>query len=237
MTGPTSPAPGRRAVSAPARPRTVALMGIDGAGKTTQTRLLARHLAADGIQAHHLTNEVGATVREALDGYARERGHPDHASLAGDTAAHLAWAVTKATGLLAAANLLEGRADAVLVADRYTYCHYATERLTGGGGEALLRALHRHIPEPDLAVFIDADPGTAARRTEERGHGVETVETLRAYRDAYREMPEFAGFTVIDGDAPPEVVHRAVVDLVAKEFDLPATAGPRASAARPCGCR
>ncbi|WP_067497388.1 hypothetical protein [Actinoplanes sp. TFC3] len=211
------------------RHRTVALMGIDGAGKTTQTRLLAGHLRADGVDALPLTNDAGGAIRGALDGYARSQGHPDHASLLGDKAAYLAWAVTKATSLHAAAHLLEDRPDAVLVADRYTYCHYATDRLQGTDAEPLLRALHAGIPEPDVAIFIDVDPALAARRTRERGHGVETVDTLTRYRRAYVELDEFSRFTVVDGTAQPAEVHRRVVQVLATESGRP-------QLALPCGC-
>ncbi len=111
------------------RPAIIALLGVDGVGKTTQARLLARTLSAAGQPASYFENGGGRPIVDAL---ARLLGRRDGPDLLGSRV-HVAveatfrgLAITRALAL----SRLTGR---IAVMDRYAYCQYAVMRLRGDG--------------------------------------------------------------------------------------------------------
>lgn len=101
----------------------------------------------------------------------------------------------------------------VAVLDRYAVCQYASLRARGAHQwEPLARRVYALFPPPDVTFLLVVDPAEAQRRIEARGEDVETLEFLRASDAAYRSLPEADQFVVIDGNAPPDEVERAIRD-------------------------
>lgn len=176
------------------RPVLIAVVGIDGAGKTSQAHELAGWLRAWDWHVRYVPNQTLLPVRRALDRIAVEDGLSDHTELLdADTMRLLA-----SGARLAALHDALVEPAPVTVVDRYTYCQYAAARVLGAGNEDVLRRLNRELPTPDLTLYLDIEPVEAQRRIKERGVDEETLEFLTGFRDAYRSLPEYETFTVVE---------------------------------------
>jgi len=146
MVGESLPAPGILIV----------LEGIDGAGTTTQARLLAAELEARGVSVH-LTREpsdgpVGRLLREILAG----RHAPTDATtlallFAADRADHIQREVEPA--------LAAGR---TVISDRWYHSSLAYQGTSED--RAWIAELNRRALRPDLTVFLRVAPEVAAAR-------------------------------------------------------------------------
>jgi dTMP kinase len=198
-----------------ARGRLLVLEGLDGAGTTTQARLLGERLAAEG-RAVHVTAEpsrgpVGALVRQVLTRRVVGSGDGfDPAALA----------------LLFAADRLDHHAVEIapklaegidVVSDRYTLSSLAYQGLATGD-LAWVEAVNARAPTADLTVFLRASPEVALRRRRAASLDREIFEissfqrrVARSYDRAIGQL-RAAGQEVVevDGEAPVEVVARAV---------------------------
>lgn len=198
------------------RLRTVALVGIDGSGKTTQGHGLAQWLTAQGRPATYWQNAGG---RRWFGRLARRVGRADGEALLGRAGmlgveAVLRWlAIARALG----SSRLTGR---IAVMDRYAVCQYASVRAHAPArvaipdrardelrpGERLARAAYRFFPPPDVTFLLVVPAVEAYHRIEARGTDHERLEFLTAAAAAYEQLPEAATFVRIDADAPPDEV-------------------------------
>jgi dTMP kinase len=192
--------------------RFIALEGGEGAGKSTQARLLAEALRPLGIDAV-VTRESGGTPgAEAIRALLLD---PEG----------LGWG-TGAEALLFAA----ARADHVerlirpalqagrwVICDRFVDSSRAYQSGQGGLSDADILALHRIGSGsllPDLTLLIEVSPEEASRRTMARDSGRADriggrgADYHAAVTNRFREMAraEPDRFVVIDGDASPDQV-------------------------------
>lgn len=238
MCGPRLPSVGMSAPSvgppvAVKRPvRTVALVGVDGSGKTTQARLLAAALAGAGHPAVYRQNAGG---RAWFGRLAARWGRGDAEGLFGRRGMLLIESLLR---WLAIARTLLRRAvrHEIAVMDRYAACQFASLRARGAGPAAERRArlAYRLFPRPDVTFLLAVDPAVARERIDRRGTDRESIEYLTAADRAYRSLPEAAGFVVIDANGSPEQVHAAIrAGLAAAMVSqaVPAAAGSSAMAA------
>ncbi|MEJ2851896.1 MULTISPECIES: dTMP kinase [unclassified Saccharothrix] len=195
----------------------VAVVGLDGAGKTTQVEGLGEWLRARAVPVEVLPNQSLAPVRAVLTRIAREDGFADHYDMLGVGTMRLISACAKLAYLSRLGRTLD-TSDSVVVVDRYTYCQYAAARAQGADNEDFLRRMNAALPVPDLTVFLDVDPVEAHRRIEARGIDSESMDFLRAFRAAYRSLPEFGTFTVVDGGRSPEEVAESLRRTVLRAF-------------------
>jgi dTMP kinase len=180
----------------------IAIEGIDGAGTTTQTRLLADTLAARGLPIH-TTREpsdgpVGVLIRQMLTGRvvvpgiggARAPRWPTMALLfAADRVDHLDAEVIP--------NLMDG---VTVITDRYDYSSVAYQSLSAGGDReetiAWVRTLNAQARRPDLTIVLDVDPDNASIRRQLRSGSRELFEEEELqvalatfYKDIDRHFP------------------------------------------------
>jgi dTMP kinase len=202
--------------------RIVAIIGIDGAGKTTQAQLLAGWLGAHGHPADYWQNAGG---RRWFSRLARHLGRRD------------AQGLLSVRGMLFVESVLRWLAIAralirsqlrrrIAVMDRYSWCQYASIRAHRGRRERLARRLYRAFPAPDLTCFLAVPPGTAYARIEARGTDHESLDYLAAADLAYRTLPEAGSFVVIDASRDPAAVQHALrVAVAARMPHLAAATG------------
>ncbi len=189
------------------RLRTVALIGIDGSGKTTQAHRLAEALSVAG---HPATYHRNASGRRWLGRLAHRLGRPDAQRLVGRNGmlaveSALRWLAIALTLL---SCLVTGR---TAVMDRYSACQYASIRAHGGQRwERLARAGYRLFPPPRVTFLLAVDPAEAYRRIERRGTDHESMRWLTAAATAYRTLPEYPSFVVVDAGGPPDEVTRRI---------------------------
>lgn len=159
----------------------IAIEGIDGAGTTTQAKLLFDGLRARGLPVH-LTREpsdgpVGVLIRQILTGRVVVPGlqgprAPDWATMA------LLFAADRLDHVEAeiAPNLADG---VTVITDRYDFSSVAYQSLTAGGGDDAVRwvrEINRQARRPDLTIVLDVDPEEAIRRRVERARAPELYE-------------------------------------------------------------
>ena len=196
--------------------RTVALVGIDGSGKTTQARLLAAALAAQGLRATYRQNAGG---RRWFGRLATTLGRRDGEQLLGRKAMLFVESVLRWGAILR--TLLRRRLTGeISIMDRYAVCQYASirahaknprpERLNRA--ERRARLAYRVFPAPDVTFLLAVDPAVAYDRIERRGYDHEEMSYLRAATAAYEALPEHAGFVVVDANGTPEQVQQALLE-------------------------
>ncbi|GAB7039758.1 MULTISPECIES: dTMP kinase [Catenuloplanes] len=186
-------------------PRIVALIGVDGSGKTTQAHRLADALTEAGLLADYQQNAGG---RAWFGRVAQRIGAGDAQHLFG----RRGWPVVESVlRWLAIARTLARtrRSGRIAVMDRYSYCQYASIRTQLGRGrvaERLARFAYRLFPAPDVTFLLVVSPGAAYRRIEARGTDHETIEYLTRASASYASLPEHDSFVLIDGDGTEDEV-------------------------------
>jgi len=204
------------------RGRFLVVEGLDGAGTTTQARLLA-HALRDSGRRVHLTFEpssgpVGALVRQVLGlriaGAAGGPFHPDALALlfAADRLDHVAGEVEP--------RLARG---IDVVTDRYTLSSLAYQSLTAGS-VGWIEALNARAPAPDLTLFLRVRPAVAVARRQAETGGGELFEVpafqrrvARSYLRCIARLRR-AGqrVEVIDGERPVAAVTEALLAAVGR---------------------
>jgi dTMP kinase len=100
----------------------------------------------------------------------------------------------------------------IAVMDRYAVCQYASLRAHGArpAAERLARLAYGFFPPPDVTFLLAVDPAVAYDRIEARGYDHEEMDHLTAAAAAYRSLPEYGDFVVIDANGSPAEVAAAV---------------------------
>lgn len=199
----------------PGRGRLVTFEGIDGSGKSTQVRLLAAALQAEGREVV-LTREPGGSpgaeeIRRLLVEGAPQRWSPVTELLLFNAARrdHVERVIEPAL-----------KAGQMVLCDRFA----DSTRVYQGAVRADLRSLADRLQaeaiglEPDLTFVIDMDPATALGRGLARGSGEDRFEGFgegfqTRLRDGFRALAaEFPNRCVlIDGSGSAEAVAAAVL--------------------------
>ncbi len=200
--------------------RFIALEGGEGAGKSTQAKLLAQALEARGLDVE-LTREPGGTsgaerIRELL------------LSAEGD-----GWGARAEALLFAAARsdhverLIRPALNAGrwVICDRFVDSSRAYQGGAGGLGDADIRELHRIGSEgllPDLSLLIEVPAEQVSERLAERDAGLSDriggrdaeyhAQVAAAFSRFADEEPE--RFARIDGTGTPAAIHQRVMRAV-----------------------
>lgn len=198
--------------------RFISFEGIDGSGKSTQARLLAETLRAEG-HAVVSTREPGGSAgaeeirRLVLEGDAA-RWSPETEALLFTAARrdHLERLILPA--------IAEGK---LVICDRFADSTRVYQGATRGDLRGLVDALHGLVigRDPDLTVLIDIDPVEGLSRAQARSGNEQRFEDMglamqRQMRAAFLDLAaaEPGRFRVIDGSGSvvevAEQVRRAV---------------------------
>jgi len=216
----------------------VAIIGPDGAGKTTVSRRLATELPfptyylymGDNAEAvnHSLpTTRFAARLRRRR-GRPLDAGPPDDRRLVAPRRSPInrvlrgTKSVARAVNQMAEEWYRQGVAwrqqarGTVVLFDRHFFADYYAYDVVGKRGESSLgRSIHgfalRHAyPRPDVIVYLDAPPAVLFAR---KGEG--TIESLARRRDDYLAMRDHVDhFHVVDADQPIAAVIRDVAAIL-----------------------
>jgi dTMP kinase len=201
--------------------RFIAFEGGEGAGKSTQTRLLAEELERRGLEVV-VTREPGGT--EGAEAIRTLLLDPKGAGW-GPEAEALLFAAARADHV---ARLIRPALErgAWVICDRYLDSSRAYQGGGGGVDDADLLALHRFGSGglmPDLTLLMEVPDAELASRLARRDGGEsdriggrEDAFHLRV-REAFRRIAEAepARFARIDGSGTPVETHRAILDALA----------------------
>jgi len=193
------------------RPTIIALVGVDGAGKTTQAKALADRLTSAGVPASYFENAGGRPLWNRL---AHALGRRDGPHLFGRTG-YVALEATVRWLAIARAVLLSRLTGRTAVMDRWSWCQYVVMRARADRGGRLVRSAYAIFPRPGLVCFLAVSPERAQQRVLVRGIDTEELAHLRALDAGYRGLPEFGTFTVIDAEGGPIEVG-AALDLAVR---------------------
>ncbi|MEL6642903.1 MAG: dTMP kinase [Pseudomonadota bacterium] len=176
----------------------VTFEGIDGSGKSTQSRLLADHLSSQGVRAV-LTREPGGSdgaeeIRRLLVEGDPERWSPETEILLFTAARrdHLEKKIAPAL-----------EAGQVVICDRFADSTRVYQGATRGDLRGLVDSLHSLMigREPDLTLLIDMDPEQALARGLARRSGEDRFEEFGAdFQVRLRD-----GFLALARDNPDRV--------------------------------
>lgn len=192
------------------RPPVIAILGIDGSGKTTQAKLLAKWLRDEGRRASYFENPGG---RPITDFVARRVGRGDTRGLLGGHGQVLVETSVRSLALARAA-MWSRVTGCVAVMDRHASCQVALVRARGDRGERAVRTVMGPFGAPDLVVFLTVPEAVAQRRIEERGYDREELAYLAAFREAYESLPEWPIFRIVDASGSVDDVQATLREIV-----------------------
>ena len=197
----------------------IVIEGLDGSGKATQAKLLAKHLAEAGQKVMEITfpdyaSDSSALVKMYLSGQFGEK--PDDVNA---YAASSFYAVDR----FASYKTRWGRfyeEGGVVIADRYTTSNavHQCSKLPPEQWESFLQWLFDFefhlmgLPAPDRVIYLQVDPAVSQRLMTERYHGDESkkdvhekdLEYLARSRRAAEYCAEHLGWKTVhctQGDA------------------------------------
>jgi dTMP kinase len=188
----------------------IALEGIDGSGKSTQTKLLTQQLMNQGHKVYSTfeptDNQIGKLIRDILKGNARA----DHRIIAGlfvaDRLDHL---LNEEYGLVK--KLAEGF---TVITDRYCFSSYAYQGTHMNMDWVIqANAMSAEILRPDVNIFIDVSPEISMQRLHANRDNIELFETLEnlkqvraKYMEAFEKLKAVENIFTVDGNRTPELI-------------------------------
>ena len=197
----------------------IVLEGLDGSGKATQAKLLAEHLAAQGVPVQKITfpdyaSDSSALVKMYLAGQFGQ--HPDDVNA---YAASSFYAVDRYASYKTSWGSFYEQGG-VIIADRYTTSNavHQCSKLPQEQWEEYLHWLFDYefrllgLPAPDRVIYLQVDPAVSQRLMTQRYHGDESrkdvhekdTEYLARSRRAAEYCAEHLGWDTVhctSGDA------------------------------------
>jgi len=197
----------------------IALEGIDGSGKSTQTKLLTEKLTAQGQKVYSTfeptDNQIGKMIRNIFSGKVKA----DHRVIAGlfvaDRLDHL---LNEEYGIVK--KLAEGY---TVICDRYCFSSYAYQ----GAHMAMdwviqANSMSAQILRPDVNIFIDVSPEISMQRLHANRDNMEIYETLEnlklvrtKYGEAFEKLKSLEKILMVNGDRTPDLIAKDIWDKVA----------------------
>ena len=196
----------------------IAFEGVDGAGKSTQVRLLGEHLERGGREVVICREPGGTGLGEELRRILLDPGSGD-----------LQPEVEVLLFMAARAQLCnkvirpELESGKVVISDRFLWSSVVYQGVVGGLGVEEVLSIGRVATRgllPDLTFLVDLDPAAShsglddGDRMESRG-----IEFQRRVREGFLTLAEeFKDkFILVDGSASIEQVHQQVLDALPQE--------------------
>lgn len=177
----------------------IAIEGIDQSGKETQTQRLRERLREAGHKVRLLSfpdygTSIGEEIARALQG---ERDY-------GSDVMQLLFVANRHERREAILEWLAG--GLILVCDRYRASSIAYGEAQGMDA-AWLEDIQRFLPLPDLTIYIDIAPETAARRkAHDRDRYERDLGLLARVRASYQRQANASGWVHIDGERTKEEI-------------------------------
>ena len=187
--------------------------GLDGAGNSTQSMLLAEFLKGRGkdvlLTKEPTENPIGKIIRDVLQKKMKTSPVALQILFTADRGHHLHSEIEPA--------LEQGK---VVISDRYMFSTMAFGGL--GADMEFLKHINSKFRVPDITFIIDVPPEVAIKRISSRQGDVELfeeAEKLEKTRKNYLKLKDqFPNVHVIDGDRPIEAVAAEVQKIVLEKI-------------------
>jgi dTMP kinase len=190
----------------------IAIEGIDGAGKTTQLRLLSdflKRLGNDPVCSKEPTDgQWGRKIRESAFSGRMSAAEELHA-FKEDRKEHVRDLILPALA-----------ANRTVILDRYFYSTLAYQGIRGGDVDSLMAEMLNIAPEPDIVFLLDVSPEVSLLRIQQ-GRGeipneFEKIENLQLVRFAFLRLAEkYSNIKVIDARQSAANVHFQIISCFA----------------------
>jgi len=185
----------------------ICVEGIDGSGKTTQSRLLVKNLRKKGFDTVYTAEPsqgvVGKFIKKTiLHGEKRNSVIIEALLFAADRVDHLEREVKPA--------LEKG---IIVICDRYLYSSLAYQ---GAAGLDLnwIQEINKWAIQPHLSIFIDVPPEVVIKRLNRKKSVMETIENQRKVRKVYLRLVEEKKLVLVDGNKPINEVAKEILNIV-----------------------
>ena len=209
----------------------IALEGIDGSGKSTQSKLLAQTLTDMGHKVYTTfeptDSRIGVMIRDIFS----HRMEGDHRVIAAlfvaDRLNHL---LNSQDGILK--KLEEGY---TVITDRYYFSSYAYHSAHMDMDWVIqANALSAELLRPDLNIYIDISPEVSMARINKGRTSVELYETLenltvvsQKYQEAFELLFDEEKVVNIDGNKPVDIIAEDIKKAVLALLSLDLVCGGR----------
>jgi dTMP kinase len=185
----------------------ICVEGLDGCGKTTQSKLLVRKLRKMGWDAVYTAEpsrgKIGKFIQKyCLHGEKRTSPIVEALLFAADRFEHVEREVIPV--------LNEGK---IVVSDRYVYSSLAYQGATGLDLK-WIEMINEHAIRPDVAIFVDVEPEAVIKRLKPKKSVMENLETLRKVREVYVKFVEKGELVRIDGNKSKKEVADDILKVV-----------------------
>ena len=221
------------------RGKLIVIEGLDGSGKATQAKLLAKHLAGQGLPVKEVTfpdyeSDSSALVKMYLAGQFGQ--HPDDVNA---YAASSFYAVDRyASYKTSWGKFYED--GGIIIADRYTTSNavHQCSKLPPEQWERFLHWLFEYefellgLPAPDKVIYLQVDPAVSQKLMTQRYHGNESkkdvhekdTEYLARSRRAAEYCAQHLGWATVhctQGDAMRSIeeIQAEVQKIVQKQLE------------------
>jgi dTMP kinase len=185
----------------------ICVEGIDGSGKTTQSRLLVKNLRKKGFDTVYTAEPsqgvVGKFIKKTiLHGEKRNSVIIEALLFAADRVDHLEREVKPALGK-----------GMIVICDRYLYSSLAYQ---GAAGLDLnwIQEINKWAIQPHLSIFIDVPPEVVIKRLNRKKSVMETIENQRKVREVYMRLVEEKKLVLVDGNKPINEVAKEILNIV-----------------------
>jgi len=204
------------------RGKFIVFEGIDGSGKSTQSKILAENLRKKGIDCAETLEPtygmVGAVLHDILSGRKAADPKVTAALFVADRLEHL---TNPQNGVC---KMLEE--GTTVICDRYYFSSYAYQSVEVPADWVIeANSLAARILRPDCTIFIDISPEEAMKRIAENRENIELYENLDrltavrgGYFDAFEKMKDSERIKIFDGNKSVKKIAEEIEKFVLGEL-------------------
>ena len=186
----------------------IVIDGIDGAGTTTHSSLLAGYLEGRGLSIHLTQEPSNSEIGVLLRKFLKDKKIPactDALLFAADRSLHYH-------------NDIKSKLDEgfIVISDRYLESSIVYQSVQSDEiSIEWVKEINKFAAEPDLTIILDINPKISlARKTQENLEKFEDTTFLDKVRELYLKRAEQKGYFVINSDDIIEIVQEKIQKIV-----------------------